>query len=135
FYPAFESIPGWRMAVMTVGMLSALLAGLMALAANDIKRVLAYSTISQLGYMFYAVGTGAIFASQFHLFSHAIFKALLFLSAGALITALDTRDLRQMGGLGRKMPFVRAVFVIGAFGLVGLPIANGFFSKDLVLEG
>ena len=102
FYPAFESIPGWRIAVMTVGVLSALLAGLMALAANDIKRVLAYSTISQLGYMFYAVGTGAIFASQFHLFSHAIFKALLFLSAGAVITALGTRDLRQMGGLGKK---------------------------------
>ena len=91
FYPAFVSVPGWSVAVMTVGVLSALLAGLMALAANDIKRVLAYSTISQLGYMFYAVGTGAIFASQFHLFSHAIFKALLFLSAGAVITALEPR--------------------------------------------
>jgi NADH-quinone oxidoreductase subunit L len=134
FYPAFESIPGWRIAVMTVGVLSALLAGLMALAANDIKRVLAYSTISQLGYMFYAVGTGAIFASQFHLFSHAIFKALLFLSAGAVITALGTRDLRQMGGLGKRMPFLRVMFVIGALGLMGLPIANGFFSKELILE-
>ena len=134
FYPAFVSIPGWSIAVMTVGVLSALLAGLMALAANDIKRVLAYSTISQLGYMFYAVGTGAIFASQFHLFSHAIFKALLFLSAGAVITALETRDLRQMGGLGKRMPFLRAMFVIGALGLMGLPIANGFFSKELILE-
>jgi NADH-quinone oxidoreductase subunit L len=134
FYPAFASIPGWSIAVMTVGVLSALLAGLMALAANDIKRVLAYSTISQLGYMFYAVGTGAIFASQFHLFSHAIFKALLFLSAGAVITALGTRDLRQMGGLGKRMPFLRAMFVIGALGLMGLPIANGFFSKELILE-
>ncbi len=134
FYPAFISIPGWSIAVMTVGVLSALLAGLMALAANDIKRVLAYSTISQLGYMFYAVGTGAIFASQFHLFSHAIFKALLFLSAGAVITALGTRDLRQMGGLGKQMPFLRIMFVIGALGLMGLPIANGFFSKELILE-
>ena len=134
FYPAFVSIPGWSIAVMTVGVLSALLAGLMALAANDIKRVLAYSTISQLGYMFYAVGTGAIFASQFHLFSHAIFKALLFLSAGAVITALGTRDLRQMGGLGKRMPFLRIMFVIGALGLMGLPIANGFFSKELILE-
>ncbi|HVM71366.1 MAG TPA: proton-conducting transporter membrane subunit [Anaerolineales bacterium] len=135
FYPAFANVPGWRMAVMVVGAASALLAGWMALAADDIKRVLAYSTISQLGFMVYAVGSGAIFASQFHLLSHAIFKALLFLSAGALITALGTRDLRQMGGLGKRMPFVQAVFVIGALGLVGLPIANGFFSKDLVLEG
>jgi NADH-quinone oxidoreductase subunit L len=135
FYPAFAGVPGWRVAVMIVGAASALLAGLMAVAADDIKRVLAYSTISQLGFMVYAVGSGAIFASQFHLLSHAIFKALLFLSAGALITALGTRDLHQMGGLGKKMPFVQAVFVIGALGLVGLPIANGFFSKDLILEG
>jgi NADH-quinone oxidoreductase subunit L len=135
FYPAFESVPGWRMAVMIVGALSALLAGLMALAADDLKRVLAYSTISQLGFMVYAVGTGSFFASQFHLLSHAVFKALLFLSAGAIITAVGTRDMLQMGGLGKKMPFVRAAFVIGALGLVGLPIANGFFSKDLILEG
>ena len=135
FYPAFAAVPGWRMAVMAVGAASALLAGLMAVASDDIKGVLAYSTISQLGFMVYAVGTGAIFASQFHLLSHAIFKALLFLSAGALITALGTRDLRQMGGLGKKMPFVQAVFIVGALGLVGLPLANGFFSKDLILEG
>ena len=135
FYPAFQGVPGWRLAVMLVGAASSLLAGLMAVAADDIKRVLAYSTISQLGFMVYAVGSGAIFASQFHLLSHALFKALLFLSAGALITSLGTRDLRLMGGLGKKMPFVQAVFIIGALGLVGLPIANGFFSKDLILEG
>jgi NADH-quinone oxidoreductase subunit L len=135
FYPAFESVPGWRMTVMLVGLLSALLAGIMAVAAGDIKRVLAYSTISQLGFMVYAVGTGSIFASQFQLLSHAIFKALLFLGAGAVITAVGTRQMAEMGGLGRKMPFVRAVFIIGAAGLVGLPFTNGFFSKDLILEG
>jgi NADH-quinone oxidoreductase subunit L len=135
FYPAFEGVPGWRTAVIVVGLFSALLAGIMAMAADDIKRVLAYSTISQLGFMVYAVGTGSIFASQLHLLSHAIFKALLFLGAGAIITAVGTRDLGSMGGLGRKMPFVRAVFIIGSLGLVGLPLANGFFSKDLILEG
>ena len=106
----------------------------MALVANDLKRVLAYSTISQLGYMVYAVGAGGIFASQFHLFSHAVFKALLFLGAGAVIHAVGTRDMRKMGGLGKKMPFVRTVFVIGALALAGLPILNGFWSKELVLE-
>jgi NADH-quinone oxidoreductase subunit L len=135
FYPAFESIPGWRIAVMVIGVLSALLAGLMALAADDIKRVLAYSTISQLGFMFYGVGSGAIFASQFHLLSHAVFKALLFLSAGAIITSLDTRDLLKMGGLRKQMPFIHVMFVIGSLALIGLPIANGFFSKELILEG
>jgi NADH-quinone oxidoreductase subunit L len=135
FYPAFEGVPGWRTTVTLVGLLSALLAGIMAVAADDIKRVLAYSTVSQLGFMVYAVGTGSIFASQLHLLSHAIFKALLFLGAGAIITAVGTRDMHAMGGLGKKMPFVRAVFIIGSLGLVGLPLANGFFSKDLILEG
>ncbi|NLG98481.1 MAG: NADH-quinone oxidoreductase subunit L [Chloroflexi bacterium] len=134
FYPAFENVPYWRLSVMVVGMLSALLAALMALAATDLKRVLAYSTVSQLGYMVYAVGAGGIFASQFHLLSHSVFKALLFLAAGAVIHGLGTRDMLQMGGLGKKMPVARAVFVIGAAALAGLPILNGFWSKELVLE-
>jgi NADH-quinone oxidoreductase subunit L len=106
----------------------------MALVAPDLKRVLAYSTVSQLGYMVYAVGAGGILACSFHLFSHAIFKALLFLGAGAVIHAVGTRDMWKMGALGSKMPFTRNVFVIGALSLAGLPILNGFWSKELVLE-
>ncbi|MBX3083281.1 MAG: NADH-quinone oxidoreductase subunit L [Anaerolineae bacterium] len=134
FYPAFANVPGWTGTIIAVGLISALLAGCMALVANDLKRILAYSTISQLGYMVYAVGIGAIFASQFHLLSHAVFKALLFLGAGAVIHAVETRDIREMGGLGRRMPFVRNVFLLGAAALVGVPIFNGFWSKELILE-
>ncbi|HTU01173.1 MAG TPA: NADH-quinone oxidoreductase subunit L, partial [Candidatus Sulfotelmatobacter sp.] len=132
FYPAFAPVPGWTDAVIAVGVISALLTACMALVAPDLKRVLAYSTVSQLGYMVYAVGVGGIYASQFHLFSHAIFKALLFLGAGAVIHAVGTRDMREMGGLGARMPFTRTVFVIGALALAGLPILNGFWSKELV---
>src|SRR5574341_1988867 len=134
FYPAFAPVPGWTLAVLIVGLVSALVAAYLALRCDDLKRVLAYSTISQLGYMVYAVGVGGVFASQFHLFSHSVFKALLFLGAGAIIHATSTRDMRQMGGRGRPMPFVRVVFIIGALALAGIPIANGFFSKELVLE-
>ena len=134
FYPAFAGVPGWRLAVMIVGMLSALMAAIMALVANDLKRVLAYSTVSQLGFMVYAVGAGGIFASQFHLMSHSVFKALLFLGAGAVIHSVGTRDMRLMGGLRKKMPLVRTVFIIGALALAGLPILNGFWSKELVME-
>ena len=93
----------------------------MALVAHDLKRVLAYSTVSQLGYMVYAVGAGGIFASQFHLLSHAVFKALLFLGAGAVIHAVGTRDMRQMGGLGRQMPFDPGALIVGALALAGMP--------------
>lgn len=134
FYPAFAEVPYWRDSVMLVGMLSALLSGVMALVATDLKRVLAYSTVSQLGYMVYAVGAGGIFASQFHLLSHSVFKALLFLSAGAVIHNVGSRDMRQMGGLTKEMPAVRTVFLIGAAALAGLPVLNGFWSKELILE-
>jgi NADH-quinone oxidoreductase subunit L len=134
FYPVFKEVPYWREAVMIVGMLSALLAAVMALYSNDLKRVLAYSTVSQLGYMVYAVGAGSVFASQFHLFSHSIFKALLFLAAGAVIHSIGTRDMLQMGGVGKKLPFVRLVFAIGALALVGIPVLNGFWSKEMILE-
>ena len=134
FFPAFEGVPGWTTAVILVGLLSALLAGFMAIVANDLKRALAYSTVSQLGFMVYAIGVGGIYASQFHLLSHAVFKALLFLGAGAVIHAVGTRDMRLMGGLGNQMPFVRTTFVIGALALAGIPILNGFWSKELILE-
>jgi NADH-quinone oxidoreductase subunit L len=134
FYPAFAPVPGWTTAVIAVGAVSALMTACMALVAPDLKRALAYSTVSQLGYMFYAVGVGGFFASQFHLLSHAVFKALLFLAAGAVIHAVGTRDMMKMGALGATMPFVRNVFVIGALALAGLPILNGFWSKELVLE-
>ena len=134
FYPAFEGVPGWKTAVVVVGLLSALLAAFMAIVATDLKRALAYSTVSQLGYMVYAIGVGGVYASQFHLLSHAIFKALLFLAAGAVIHAVGTRDMRQMGGLGPRMRFTRAVFVVGALALAGIPIFNGFWSKESILE-
>ena len=134
FFPAFESVPFWREAVMIVGTLSAILAAIMALTASDLKRVLAYSTVSQLGYMVYAIGAGGVLASQFHLFSHSIFKALLFLAAGAVIHSIGTRDMNEMGGVGRKLPFVKWVFIIGGLALAGIPIFNGFWSKEMILE-
>ncbi|MGZ9233984.1 MAG: NADH-quinone oxidoreductase subunit 5 family protein [Anaerolineales bacterium] len=134
FYPAFESVPAWTFSVMMVGLISAFVSALSALIAMDLKRVLAYSTVSQLGYMVYAIGAGGVFASQAHLLSHAVFKALLFLAAGAVIHSVGTRDLRRMGGLGIRMPFVRNVFIVGALALAGVPIFNGFWSKELILE-
>jgi NADH-quinone oxidoreductase subunit L len=134
FYPAFESVPGWTMSVLLVGLVSALIAALSALIATDLKRALAYSTVSQLGYMVYAIGAGGVLASQFHLLSHAVFKALLFLAAGSVIHSVGTRDMRRMGGLGGKMPLVRNVFIAGALALAGVPIFNGFWSKELILE-
>lgn len=134
FFPAFESVPGWTELVILIGVVSALITAFMALTATDLKRALAYSTVSQLGYMVYAIGAGGVLASQFHLLSHAVFKALLFLSAGAVIHSVGTRDMTRMGALGGKLPFVRNVFILGALALIGLPIFNGFWSKELILE-
>jgi NADH-quinone oxidoreductase subunit L len=134
FYPSFVPVTGWTTIVITVGILSALLAAGMAIMSNDLKRVLAYSTVSQLGYMVTGVGIGAIFQSQFYLFSHSIFKALLFLGAGAIIHELGTRDMREMGNLWKRMPQVAIPFLIGAAALVGLPFFNGYWSKELLIE-
>lgn len=134
FYPAFAGVAGWTAAVTVVGLASVLVGGLMAATCDDLKRTLAYSTVSQLGFMVTGVGLGAIFESQFYLFNHAIFKALLFLGAGAIIHELGTRDMLQMGGLWRRMKVVAIPFLIGAAALVGLPFFNGFWGKEILLE-
>src|SRR5499433_3790477 len=120
--------------VAIVGTVTAVFAASIALAQTDIKRVLAYSTISQLGYMFAAVGLGAYAAGIFHLVTHAFFKALLFLGAGSVIHGLGgEQDLRKMGGLAPRMMTTTVTFLIGAFGLAGVPPLAGFFSKDEIL--
>jgi NADH-quinone oxidoreductase subunit L len=117
-----------------IGAATALLSATIGLAQNDIKRVLAYSTISQLGYMFLATGVAAFSAAIFHLMTHAFFKALLFLAAGSVIHALhDEMDMRNMGGLKSKLPLTFATFFIGALAISGIPGLSGFFSKDEII--
>jgi NADH-quinone oxidoreductase subunit L len=120
--------------VAAVGALTALMAGTIGLVQNDIKRVLAYSTVSQLGYMFLGMGVGAYAAGIFHLYTHAFFKALLFLAAGAVIHALaGEQDLRRMGGLRRDLPVTYWTFLVAALAIAGVPFLSGFFSKDEIL--
>ncbi len=120
--------------VATVGALTALLAATIAIAQRDIKRVLAYSTISQLGYMFMAVGIGGYVAGLFHLVTHAVFKALLFLGAGSVIHALaDEQDMTRMGGLRSKMPVTHATMLVATLSIAGIPPLAGFWSKDEIL--
>jgi NADH-quinone oxidoreductase subunit L len=122
--------------VAAVGVATMLMAGLIAIAQDDIKRVLAYSTISQLGYMFVGVGVGAYTAGMFHLVTHAFFKALLFLGAGSVLHALSDRgDITAMGGLWRKLPWTAFTFTLGWLAIIAFPGTAGFFSKDQVLEG
>jgi NADH-quinone oxidoreductase subunit L len=120
--------------VAVVGAATALFAGTIGLVQHDIKRVLAYSTVSQLGYMFLAMGVGAFSAGIFHLYTHAFFKALLFLGSGAVIHALHgEQDIRRMGGLRRELPLTYWTFVVGALAIAGVPGLSGFFSKDEIL--
>ncbi|RUS49185.1 NADH-quinone oxidoreductase subunit L [Cohnella sp. AR92] len=119
--------------VAVVGAFTAIFAASVGLAQNDIKRILAYSTVSQLGYMMLALGAGSTTAGMFHLFTHAFFKALLFLAAGSVIHAVHTQDIREMGGLGRRMKITAWTFGIGALALSGIPPFAGFWSKDAVL--
>jgi NADH-quinone oxidoreductase subunit L len=131
----FERSPAALEVVAWVGAVTALFAATVGLVQTDIKRVLAYSTISQLGYMFAAVGLGAYAAGIFHLVTHAFFKALLFLGAGSVIHGLGgEQDLRKMGGLAPKMVTTTITMVVGAAGLAGLPPFAGFFSKDQILH-
>jgi NADH-quinone oxidoreductase subunit L len=130
----FSHAPQTMTIVAVVGAATALMAGTIGLVQNDIKRVLAYSTVSQLGYMFLAMGVGAFAGGIFHLYTHAFFKALLFLGSGAVIHALHgEQDLRRMGGLKRDLPITYWTFLIGAIAIAGVPGLAGFFSKDEIL--
>src|SRR6058998_2594125 len=133
--PLFELVPGVLTLIAWVGAFTALLAATMACVEADIKRVLAYSTVSQLGYMMAAAGAGASAAAFFHLGTHGVFKALLFLGAGAVIHAVGTNDIFRMGGLFRALPQTGTVFVIATLALAGVWPFAGFFSKEAVLAG
>lgn len=135
FSPLFEIAPYARDVVTVVGALTAFVAATIGMTQFDIKRVIAYSTMSQLGYMFFALGVGAYGAAMFHLVTHAFFKALLFLGAGSVIHALHhEQDMRNMGGVWKKLPFTYMVMWIGSLALAGLPFFAGYYSKDIILE-
>jgi len=129
----FALTPEVLVVVAWIGALTALVAAILACAQDDIKRVLAYSTVSQLGYMMAAIGAGFSAAGFFHLLTHGLFKALLFLGAGAVIHAVGSNDLPRMGGLARRMPQTAIVFLVGTLSLAGLPLFAGFLSKEEIL--
>ena len=133
--PLFERSQEALQLVTIVGGLTAFFAATVGLVQNDIKRVIAYSTCSQLGYMFFACGVGAYAAAMFHLMTHAFFKALLFLSAGSVIHGMSgEQDMRKMGGIWKLMPTTYAFMWIGSLALAGLPFLSGYYSKDIILE-
>src|SRR5206468_9346782 len=121
-------------AIAIVGLATAILAATIALKQNDIKKVLAYSTVSQLGYMFLGLGVGAYTGAVFHVMTHAFFKALLFLGAGSVIHAMGgEQDIRKMGGLAKKIPITHITFLLGTLAIAGCFPFSGFFSKDEIL--
>lgn len=133
--PMFEYAPDIRVMITVAGTLTAFIAATIGMTQFDIKRVIAYSTMSQLGYMFFALGVSAYSAAIFHLMTHAFFKALLFLGAGSVIHSLsDEQDMRNMGGLWKKIPFTYGAMWIGGLALAGIPPLAGFYSKDVVME-
>ncbi len=132
--PILELAPGALTLIATIGALTAFFAATIACAQNDIKRVLAYSTVSQLGYMFLAVGSGAYIAAIFHMVTHAFFKALLFLGAGSVIHGMhDEQDMKRMGALRKWMPITSGTFIVGWLAIAGVPPLSGFWSKDDIL--
>ena len=133
--PVFELSPAALSFILVIGATTALFMGVLGLVNNDIKRVVAYSTLSQLGYMTVALGAGAYGAGIFHLMTHAFFKALLFLAAGSVIIAMHhEQDMRRMGGLRRYMPVTYWTSLVGSLALIGFPAMSGFFSKDVIIE-
>jgi NADH-quinone oxidoreductase subunit L len=133
--PLFELSPSALTFVTLIGATTAFFAATVGLVQNDIKRIVAYSTCSQLGYMFVAMGVGAYSVGMFHLFTHAFFKALLFLGSGSVIMAMHhEQDIRHMGGLRRKIPLTYAAMLIGTLALTGFPLTAGYFSKDAIIE-
>jgi NADH-quinone oxidoreductase subunit L len=126
--------PTTQVVVAVVGLATAILAATIAIKQNDIKKVLAYSTVSQLGYMFLGLGVGAYTGAVFHVMTHAFFKALLFLGAGSVIHAMHhEQDIRKMGGLAKKLPITHITFLLGCIAIAGIPPFSGFFSKDEIL--
>lgn len=133
--PLFEESPTTLLFVTLIGATTAFMAATAGLVQNDIKKVIAYSTCSQLGYMAFACGLSHYAVSLFHLANHAFFKALLFLSAGAVIHSISSeQDLRRFGGLLKLLPYTYAAFLVGSLALMGFPFLTGFYSKDLILE-
>jgi len=133
--PLFECVPSVLLFITFIGASTAFMAGTAGLVQNDLKKVIAYSTCSQLGYMVFACGLSNYSLSLFHLANHAFFKALLFLSAGAVIHSISSeQDLRKLGGLLRVLPYTYAMFLIGSLALMGFPFLTGFYSKDIILE-
>jgi NADH-quinone oxidoreductase subunit L len=133
--PLFELAPNAQTFVTFIGATTAIFAATVGLVQNDIKRIIAYSTCSQLGYMFVAMGCGAYSVGMFHLFTHAFFKALLFLGSGSVIHAMHhEQDIRQMGGLKDRIPYTYVMMIIGTLALTGFPLTAGYFSKDAIIE-
>ena len=133
--PLFEYSEFALNVVAIIGMMTAFFTATIALVQNDIKRVIAYSTCSQLGYMFFAAGVGAYHVAMFHLFTHAFFKALLFLGSGSVIHSLkNEQDIRLMGGIWKKLPYTWILMIIGTLALTGFPFLSGFYSKDAIIE-
>ena len=133
--PLFEYSQTALNLVTIIGMITAIFAASVAIVQNDIKKIVAYSTCSQLGYMFFAAGVGAYHVAMFHLFTHAFFKALLFLGSGSVIHAFkDEQDIRYMGGMRKKLPYTYVFMLIGTLALTGFPFLSGFYSKDAIIE-